>query len=131
MRGLHFHREGAQLPPGVLLARGSVVEEVGGNHRTCGGVRPGSLAQDLQQGLTGGDPPSRAQGPAGPVLGNRLADHDQLPKLELGHERPARSDPDQAPRAEICNSEITIAALGPPIPVLWMVSGSPSPAAPV
>src|ERR1039458_9886250 len=34
-----------------------------------------------------------------------------------------------APRS--ASSAITIAALGPPIPVLWMVSGSPSGARPV
>ena len=76
---------------------------------------------------------ARAQGPAGAVGGQRRAHGDEVagarPPSRAPHVR--RAPRPRRPRSR--SSSSTIAALGPPIPVVWIVSGRrrrPSPCSP-
>ncbi len=108
-------------------ARGAVVEEVAGHRDHLTGGRAEAGAQPRQQLRRAGDPPAGAERPAGPVGADRLAHRDDLGELR----GPARSLPQVPTRSSVrapssASSEITIAALGPPMPVDWIVSGRPS-----
>ena len=97
----------------------------------AGPRRRRSRAPSSSSGLAG----ARSPAPSArlvPSARDRLGRDHELAELEAGARARRRCRPAAAGgRRARASSEITIAALGPPIPVLWIVSGSPSAATPV
>ena len=94
------------------------------------GGAPGGR-EPLRQHGVGCDAAVGAQRGARAVRRQRLVARQQRAQLEVVAQRAAGADPDQARAPRAISSSHTIAALGPPIPVDWTVSGSPSAAVPV
>ena len=127
-RGLHLDRERAGLEPSLLVA-GARRRRRGRSRRPCRcGPPVGGRGCSALEQLGVGRQPRRSAPSARlvPSAGDRLGDDEQLAELEPGIERAAGPDPQQPAAPSSTSSAITIAALGPPIPVLWIVSGAPS-----
>ena len=113
--------------PVLLGARAAVVEEVGGDDRPVAHAAAGGRERAVSSSGSAPTRPAAPERPAGPVGGERLAGHEQVAQRRA--RRPARRTSRPAPGVRAprsASSAITIAALGPPMPVLWIVSGSPS-----
>ena len=108
------------------LAR--VVEEVAARHRGGTGARRPPAARAARVGR---ERAVRAERGARAVCRQHRLHGEQGAERELGIERPAGPDPDEPVAPSAISSSHTIAALGPPMPVAWTVSGSPSAATPV
>ena len=130
-RELHLHGDRPGRRPALVAARVRVVEQVGGDDqalarrrrppRSSAACRPGRGAASRSRRAPGWCRPRRARrrrpGPAPSSRPSAIAPHV-----------PTRTNR-RAPSS--ISSSTTIAVLGPPIPVLWIVSGSPSGPAPV
>ena len=116
-----LHRRGTAVDPVLGLALAGVEEEVGGPRRR---PRPGH-----QRSRQVGVPVERLRGPEGaarPSRGRTVSAASRSPNSgpsTRAPQVPIRTSR-RAPRA--ISSSQTIAALGPPMPVDWTVSGSPS-----
>ena len=100
-RGLHLHRERPARASSRLLARAVRRRRGRWKPPVPSRPRPPAASAALEQMPVGGDPPARAERPAGAVGGDRLGHDEQLAERERGRERAAGPDPDHAPRAEV------------------------------
>ena len=119
---------------GALEVEGQRVRRV---RRACStsaeASRPRAVAaQRGGERRVGLDALAGAQRPAGAVVCEHRAGRHELAGAQRGVERPRAADAHRAAQAQAPAARpTTMAALGPPMPVLWTVSGAPSSATPV
>jgi hypothetical protein len=116
----------------VVLLAGVVVEEVGGDdgalvERRLGGACFVALVSSSSASTLLPAPSAWLV----PSFADRRAREDEVAELERGSRAPQVPTRIRRRAPSMASSVITIAALGPPIPVLWIVSGSSSAAVPV
>jgi len=100
----------------------------------CGAARVARRrdAQRLDEPAIGRHALARAERTARAVARERrVGDHELAEREATLRERPARADADRAREAEVAELLEHDRRAGPPMPVLWIVSGSPSAATPV
>ena len=128
-RRLHLDDRRAAVDPVGVDVRARVVEEVGGDDGRRAARRPRpARAVSVGVGATAPSAPERARSRRRPPARSR---RPRARRARSRRERAAGPDPDEPPAPSAISSSQTIAALGPPIPVDWTVSGSPSAAVPV